>query len=138
MKNEQTQRPDSNISEKIGELLQQCREENEKLIGCPLSMEAGRELHLKLKNFIVELEKKAYREGFRAGSHYKKTNQEILLDYIKGYEAKNGISPTLEEMKVAIACKSLTSVQRALVSLEKQGLVTRDKYQKRAWRLNEN
>lgn len=81
--------------------------------------------------------KRIYRNGFRAGSHYKKNNQEILLDYIKGYEAKNGISPTLEEMKIAIACKSLTSVQRALVSLEQQGLVVRDKYQKRAWRIKE-
>lgn len=80
--------------------------------------------------------RKGFREGFRAGSHFKKNNQEILLDYMKGYEAKNGVSPTLQEMKTAIACKSLTSVQRALVSLEKQGLVTRDKYQKRAWRTN--
>lgn len=95
--------------------------------------ELFRDITVFVENKVVD----NYRNGFRAGSSFKKNNQEILLDFINGYQAKNGISPTLQEMKTAIACKSITSVQRALVSLEKQGLVTRDKYQKRAWRIKE-
>ena len=39
----------------------------------------------------------------------------------------------LQEMKKALGLKSLTSVQRALIGLEKEGLVKREKYQHRGW-----
>lgn len=79
--------------------------------------------------------REAFRLGFRSASTKKMNNQEALLAFMKTYEAQNGITPTLQEMKQALGKQSLTSVQRALISLEEQGLVTRDKYQKRSWRI---
>ena len=44
----------------------------------------------------------------------------------------NGL--TLDEMKDSLGFKSLTSVQRALIGLKKNKLVTNESYQHRSWK----
>jgi len=57
-------------------------------------------------------------------------NKKVFL-FIKEYIEKNGVSPTLSEIKEYFNYGSLTSVQRSIISLEKDKLLSRDKYQQR-------
>lgn len=57
-------------------------------------------------------------------------NKKIFL-FIKEYIERNGVSPTLSEIKEYFNYGSLTSVQRSIISLEKDKLLSRDKYQQR-------
>lgn len=61
-------------------------------------------------------------------------NKKVFL-FIKEYIQKHGVSPTLTEIKEFFNYKSLTSVQRSVVSLEKHDLLSRDKYQQRGLRV---
>jgi len=58
-------------------------------------------------------------------------NEQKILAYIADYIKNNGESPTLEEIAKRFDFGSLTSVQRAIVSLEEKNRITRDKFQKR-------
>ena len=57
--------------------------------------------------------------------------EQKILSYLTEYIKQNAQSPTLEEIADRFGYTSLTSVQRAVVSLEKKGRITRDKFQKR-------
>lgn len=58
-------------------------------------------------------------------------NESRVLTFIKSFVNTNGFSPTLEETADALGFRSLTSVQRAIVSLEEKGKIKRDKFLKR-------
>lgn len=64
------------------------------------------------------------------------TNNKKVFLFIKEYIQKHGVSPTLTEIKKNFNYKSLTSVQRSVVSLEKNDLLSRDKYQQRGLKIN--
>jgi len=63
------------------------------------------------------------------------TNNKKVFLFIKEYIQKHGVSPTLTEIKENFNYKSLTSVQRSVVSLEKHDLLSRDKYQQRGLKI---
>ncbi|MFA6185374.1 MAG: transcriptional repressor LexA [Candidatus Shapirobacteria bacterium] len=60
----------------------------------------------------------------------KDSDKRIFL-FIKEHIENNGVSPTLTEIKEHFNYKSLTSVQRAIIKLEDNNLLIRDKYQQR-------
>jgi len=64
------------------------------------------------------------------------TKEQSILLFLNEYTKKNGQSPTLAEIAENFRYSSLTSVQRAIVSLEKKGHIKRDKYKKRNITLN--
>jgi SOS-response transcriptional repressor LexA len=51
--------------------------------------------------------------------------QAVLLDFIKGFVADKGHSPSFEEMADAIGTKAKSNVHRYLEGLERRGLVRR-------------
>ncbi|MBN1916141.1 transcriptional repressor LexA [Candidatus Dojkabacteria bacterium] len=53
--------------------------------------------------------------------------QKNILDFIESYIAKNGVSPTLLEVKDHIGVNSLGTVYEHLDKLESKGLIQRDK-----------
>ena len=57
--------------------------------------------------------------------------EQSILAYVQEFIRNHSFSPTLEEIKAYFGYDSLTSVQRAIVSLEKKGRIVRDKFQKR-------
>lgn len=57
--------------------------------------------------------------------------EQKILGYLTEYIKQKAQSPTLEEIAYHFGYTSLTSVQRAIVSLEEKGKITRDKFQKR-------
>lgn len=59
-------------------------------------------------------------------------NDKKILAFIYNYRNSRGKSPTLEEIKDNFGFKSLTSVQRSIVSLEKHELIERNKYSHRS------
>ena len=48
-----------------------------------------------------------------------------LFKFIKNYITKNKISPSYEEMKVAIGVKSKSNIQRKVEQLEDRGWLTK-------------
>ena len=58
--------------------------------------------------------------------------QKALFEYLNGYIAKNGISPSFEEMKNALNLKSKSGIHRLVVSLEQRGFIRRLKHKARA------
>jgi len=58
--------------------------------------------------------------------------QKELFEYLNGYIAKNGISPSFEEMKNALNLKSKSGIHRLVVSLEQRGFIRRLKHKARA------
>ena len=57
--------------------------------------------------------------------------QEKTFSFLKRYIAKNGQSPTMDELRSEFKLGSLRSVTQRLESLEKKGLIKRDKFQHR-------
>src|SRR3989344_5204457 len=64
-------------------------------------------------------------------------NDQAVLNSIKEYYRNYNQSPTLEEIRDLLDFKSLTSVQRAILSLEEAGYIQRTS-QKRGLRLAES
>ena len=58
--------------------------------------------------------------------------QKELFQYLNGYIAKNGISPSFEEMKNAVNLKSKSGIHRLITSLEQRGFIKRLKHRARA------
>lgn len=51
--------------------------------------------------------------------------QADALAFIKAYIAEHGVSPSIEEMRVALGYASNSYIHRLVVSLEQRGYVTR-------------
>ena len=58
--------------------------------------------------------------------------QKELFEYLNGYIARSGISPSFEEMKDALNLKSKSGIHRLVVSLEQRGFIRRLKHKARA------
>ena len=58
--------------------------------------------------------------------------QKELFDYLKDYIANNQISPSFEEMKLAVNLKSKSGIHRLITSLEQRGFIKRLKHKARA------
>ena len=58
--------------------------------------------------------------------------QKELFDYLTSYISTNNISPSFEEMKVAINLKSKSGIHRLITSLEQRGFIKRLKHKARA------
>jgi len=58
--------------------------------------------------------------------------QKELFDYLKSYISKNEISPSFEEMKLAVKLKSKSGIHRLITSLEQRGFIKRLKHKARA------
>ena len=58
--------------------------------------------------------------------------QKELLDYVRGYIAKNGYAPTLEEIGRHFSLSSLATVHKHLTNLERKGRIRRHANQSRA------
>ena len=58
--------------------------------------------------------------------------QKELFDYLSKYLAKNHISPSFEEMKIAVNLKSKSGIHRLISSLEERGFIKRLKHKARA------
>ena len=64
--------------------------------------------------------------------------QKALFEYLNGYIAKNGISPSFEEMKNALNLKSKSGIHRLVVSLEQRGFIRRLKHKARAMEITKS
>ena len=60
-----------------------------------------------------------------------KKQKELFL-FLNGFIAKNGISPSFEEMKNAVNLKSKSGIHRLITSLEQRGFIKRLKHRARA------
>jgi repressor LexA len=58
--------------------------------------------------------------------------QKELLDYVRGYIAKHGYAPTLEEIGRHFSLASLATVHKHLTNLERKGRIRRQANQSRA------
>lgn len=58
--------------------------------------------------------------------------QKELFDYLTDYISKNSISPSFEEMKIAVNLKSKSGIHRLITSLEERGFIKRLKHKARA------
>lgn len=58
-------------------------------------------------------------------------NEQGAYSFITEYNRNFGHSPTLHEIQKHLGFRSLTSVQRAIKSLEEKGYLSRDKYKQR-------
>lgn len=58
--------------------------------------------------------------------------QKELYDYLRSYISKSNISPSFEEMKVALGLKSKSGIHRLITSLEQRGFIKRLKHKARA------
>jgi len=58
--------------------------------------------------------------------------QKQLFDYLKRYISDSGISPSFEEMKIALNLKSKSGIHRLITSLEDRGFIKRLKHKARA------
>ena len=58
--------------------------------------------------------------------------QKELFDYLTDYISKNSISPSFEEMNVAVNLKSKSGIHRLITSLEQRGFIKRLKHKARA------
>lgn len=57
--------------------------------------------------------------------------EQQVFAYLQEYIRNHSFSPTLKEIKDHFKYESLTSVQRAIISLENKNRITRDRFQKR-------
>ena len=64
--------------------------------------------------------------------------QKELFDYLSKYLAKNHISPSFEEMKIAVNLKSKSGINRLITSLEQIGFIKRLKHNARAMEITKN
>ena len=64
--------------------------------------------------------------------------QKELFDYLTDYISKNSISPSFEEMKVAVNLKSKSGIHRLITSLEQRGFIKRLKHKARAMEITKN
>ena len=64
--------------------------------------------------------------------------QKELFDYLSKYLAKNHISPSFEEMKIAVNLKSKSGIHRLITSLEQRGFIKRLKHKARAMEITKN
>ena len=51
--------------------------------------------------------------------------QKELFDFLSSYIKKNNISPSFEEMKIAVNLKSKSGIHRLITSLEQRGVIKR-------------
>ena len=58
--------------------------------------------------------------------------QKELFEYLSEYISKNSISPSFEEMKVAVKLKSKSGIHRLVTNLEQRGFIKRLKHKARA------
>ena len=58
--------------------------------------------------------------------------QKQLFDFLTSYINKNSISPSFEEMKIAVNLKSKSGIHRLITSLEQRGFIKRLKHKARA------
>ncbi|HVX90471.1 MAG TPA: transcriptional repressor LexA [Candidatus Paceibacterota bacterium] len=63
--------------------------------------------------------------------HTLTQNQRDTLSYLKSYITKNGQAPTVSEIGKEFKLESLRSVTQRLESLEKKGLIVRDRFKRR-------
>ncbi len=63
--------------------------------------------------------------------------QKELFDYLKDYMTNNQISPSFEEMKLAVNLKSKSGIHRLITSLEQRGFIKRLKHRARAMEIVE-
>ena len=61
--------------------------------------------------------------------------QKELFDYLDLYMIKTGISPSFEEMKLALNLKSKSGIHRLITSLEQRGFIKRLKHRARAMQI---
>ena len=64
--------------------------------------------------------------------------QKELFDYLSDYISKNRISPSFEEMKVAINLKSKSGIHGLITSLEQRGFIKRLKHKARAMEITKS
>ena len=58
--------------------------------------------------------------------------QKKLLTYIRNFQSKNGVTPSYEEMKVALNLRSKSGIHRLIIALEERGFVKRLAHKARA------
>jgi len=58
--------------------------------------------------------------------------QKELFEFLNDYISKNNISPSFEEMKIAVNLKSKSGIHRLITSLEQRGFIKRMKHRARA------
>jgi repressor LexA len=58
--------------------------------------------------------------------------QKELFEFLNDYMSKNNISPSFEEMKIAVNLKSKSGIHRLITSLEQRGFIKRMKHRARA------
>jgi repressor LexA len=58
-------------------------------------------------------------------------NEQRVYSFISEYSHNFGYSPTLQEIQKKLGFKSLTSIQRAIMSLEEKKYIKRDKHKQR-------
>ena len=58
--------------------------------------------------------------------------QKQLLNYISTFQSRNGVTPSYEEMKDALALKSKSGIHRLVLALEERGFVKRLAHKARA------
>tara|TARA_Y100000816_G_scaffold290832_1_gene280505 strand:+ start:897 stop:1577 length:681 start_codon:yes stop_codon:yes gene_type:complete len=58
--------------------------------------------------------------------------QKELLTYIRNFQSKNGVTPSYEEMKVALNLRSKSGIHRLIIALEERGFVKRLAHKARA------
>ena len=64
--------------------------------------------------------------------------QKELFDYLSDYISKNSISPSFEEMKVAVNLKSKSGIHGLITNLEQRGFIKRLKHKARAMEITKN
>ena len=64
--------------------------------------------------------------------------QKELFDYLSNYISKKNISPSFEEMKIAVNLKSKSGIHRLITSLEQRGFIKRLKHKARAMEIIKN
>ena len=64
--------------------------------------------------------------------------QKELFDYLRAYISKNNISPSFEEMKLAVNLKSKSGIHGLITSLEQRGFIKRLKHKARAMEIIKN
>ena len=64
--------------------------------------------------------------------------QKELYEYLIEYITKNSISPSFEEMKVAVNLKSKSGIHRLITSLEERGFIKRLKHKARAMEITKS
>ena len=64
--------------------------------------------------------------------------QKELFDFLNNYISKNKISPSFEEMKIAVNLKSKSGIHRLITSLEQRGFIKRLKHKARAMEITKH